>query len=594
MKRHSTQLTATDMFCGAGGSSIGFEAAGGELRMAANHWALAIETHNSNFPNAGHDCADVSQVNPRRYPSTDILLASPECTNHSLAKSGKKPSAQINFFGDGTTSSEEAERSRATMWDVPRFAEYHLYETIVVENVVEARKWPMFEAWLMSMTAIGYRHRALYLNSMFFGVPQSRDRMYVVFWKKGNTAPDLEFTPAAPCLNCERVVAAVQSWKDPTRPYGKYRSQYVYNCAICGKHVSPYIRAAATVIDWTQKGERIGDRLRPLAPATIERIKSGIKKYWKEGMVIPLDHSSSFKNPTGFGRPVPTFTARADKGVVMPFIAELRGGGSDSRSVAEALATIVASGNHHGLVEGPEPLYIKNYGDGLDPSMAHPVSDPLGAITTQDHHALLTPPAFLAILRGQSSTQRVEEPIGTLTSMGAHHGLVTGPNGMLVQVGGSLFERQGYARVRSTDEAMFAQTATPATALLTPAGGTWNEDATSSEDPFRTLTTRDTTGVVQPPAFIHSYYSGGGQLHDVIDPMPTVTTVDRHSLVESAPEVEDCHFRMLEPGEIQGGMAFPGTYNVVGNKRQKVRQLGNAVTPPVMSWINKRVIEALA
>ena len=76
--------------------------------------------------------------------------------------------------------------------------------------------------------------------------------------------------------------------------------------------------------------------------------------------------------------------------------------------------------------------------------------------------------------------------------------------------------------------------------------------------------------------------------------MPTVTTVDRHSLVESAPEVEDCHFRMLEPGEIQGGMAFPGTYNVVGNKRQKVRQLGNAVTPPVMSWINKRVIEALA
>jgi hypothetical protein len=38
---------------------------------------------------------------------------------------------------------EEEERPRATMWDVPRFAEYHDYE-LVVENVVEAAKWKLF------------------------------------------------------------------------------------------------------------------------------------------------------------------------------------------------------------------------------------------------------------------------------------------------------------------------------------------------------------------------------------------------------------------------------------------------------------------
>ena len=43
-------LTFTDIFCGAGGSSIGLAAAGFELKLAANHWQTAIETHAANFP----------------------------------------------------------------------------------------------------------------------------------------------------------------------------------------------------------------------------------------------------------------------------------------------------------------------------------------------------------------------------------------------------------------------------------------------------------------------------------------------------------------------------------------------------------------
>lgn len=59
--------TITDLFCGAGGSSLGAEAAGGTLVMAANHWQMAIDVHQANFPDAGHDCADISQADPRRY-----------------------------------------------------------------------------------------------------------------------------------------------------------------------------------------------------------------------------------------------------------------------------------------------------------------------------------------------------------------------------------------------------------------------------------------------------------------------------------------------------------------------------------------------
>src|ERR1041385_8192388 len=78
-------LTAKDMFCGFGGTSIGARNAGVHIRMAINHWELAVETHNTNFPETDHDCCDVSATDPRRYPSTDILITSPECTTHSPA-----------------------------------------------------------------------------------------------------------------------------------------------------------------------------------------------------------------------------------------------------------------------------------------------------------------------------------------------------------------------------------------------------------------------------------------------------------------------------------------------------------------------------
>lgn len=46
MALKNTFLTATDQFCGAGGSTSGAKAAGVEVKMALNHWDLAIETHN--------------------------------------------------------------------------------------------------------------------------------------------------------------------------------------------------------------------------------------------------------------------------------------------------------------------------------------------------------------------------------------------------------------------------------------------------------------------------------------------------------------------------------------------------------------------
>ncbi|MGX1667949.1 DNA cytosine methyltransferase, partial [Streptomyces sp. NPDC055366] len=83
--------------------------------------------------------------------------------------------------------------------------------------------------------------------------------------------------------------------------------------------------------------------------------------------------------------------ARNETGLAwLPFVAELRGGGSVARPVSDALATVTASGNHHGLVT-PESvdwqhLLVPYYGNGG----ARPVREPVGALTTRDRYALVS------------------------------------------------------------------------------------------------------------------------------------------------------------------------------------------------------------
>ena len=55
--------------------------------------------------------------------------------------------------------------------------------------------------------------------------------MYVVAWRTGNRAPDLEIRPQAHCP-VHGLIRAVQSWKRPGTVAGKYRAQYVYRLSL--------------------------------------------------------------------------------------------------------------------------------------------------------------------------------------------------------------------------------------------------------------------------------------------------------------------------------------------------------------------------
>jgi DNA (cytosine-5)-methyltransferase 1 len=81
-------------------------------------------------------------------------------------------------------------------------------------------------------------------------------------------------------------------------------------------------------------------------------------------------------------------------------------------------------------------------------------------------------------------------------------------------------------------------------------------------------------------------------------PVPTLTTAGHQSLVgwpDTPPKVADCTFRMLKDTEIQAAMAFHPDYVICGSaKRDRVRQLGNGVTPPAAEWLIRAVTASLA
>jgi DNA (cytosine-5)-methyltransferase 1 len=344
--------SATDKFCGAGGSSDGVRRAGVPLRLGLNHWQRAIESWATNFQDADHDCADISGLSTaqiRRYPDTDLLVASPECTNHSLAKGARRRKPQTaSLFDDGPAGDDEQDRSRATMWDVVRFAEQKIlkgrsYKAIVVENVVDAFKWGadddggLFNAWLIALDNLGYEHEIVWTNSAFHPpTPQSRDRMYVVFWLKAlGRRPDLRFEPPAWCPHCEKLVEGRQTWKKPGgRVWGRYGAQYLYGCPDCHRIVLPGAFPAASIIDDSLPAPPIGERKKPLAQNTRERIRRGLERLAREPFAIRLTHGGQ---PRPLTLPLVTLTQRHDPAVVIPVAGNTyeRTAGNRARRAAE-------------------------------------------------------------------------------------------------------------------------------------------------------------------------------------------------------------------------------------------------------------------
>lgn len=426
----SLGIRFVDLFCGAGGSSTGLVEAGYELVLAVNHWDIAVATHSANHPDADHWCEDIDRVDMRRLPAADVLWASPICTEATPAggtsgRRSKRSDGQLAIEELGHVEQPGFERTRATFWDVLRATEVRRYRAVVVENVPDvAWRWELLDLFCMGMIRLGYRMRILSASSAHLGdqdgndpAPQWRNRAYFVFVRDGLELPDLAPRPPAWCPECEQVIEAVQHFKPGAKrvldqPIGKYREQYVYVCPRRHAEVEPYVRPAASVIDWDDVGERIGDRRRPLAAATMTRIRAGLAKYPTGRTVLTVNHSGhdgrAFPADTA---PFPTRSTKIGEGILVPsggtwnteptttgepfrtrlanpkgfealvtepFIVEFRRNAA-AAPVMAPLATVTAGGNHHGLVVP----YRKGH--------ARPADQPMHTLATRDSGALVRP-----------------------------------------------------------------------------------------------------------------------------------------------------------------------------------------------------------
>jgi DNA (cytosine-5)-methyltransferase 1 len=113
------------------------------------------------------------------------------------------------------------------------------------------------------------------------------------------------------------------------------------------------------------------------------------------------------------------------------------------------------------------------------------------------------------------------------------------------------------------------------------------EMVTPATEPLRTVTTAGHQSLLVP-------YNGTGRAIPATQPLGAQPTRERWALVDVDALVDDCGFRMLEPHEIELAMAFPGGYIPAAlPKKARIRLAGNAVTPPVMTWVLGRVVHAI-
>lgn len=365
-------------------------ALGKEVDIAVNHDPMAILMHKTNHPDTLHLTEDIFKVNLRKYVNgrhVDLMWASPDCTSHSKAKGGQP----------------RAKGLRILPWAVYKHAKDIKPDVIIMENVEEIQQWgPLddkghpikekagqdYKRFITAMMSLGYRMESRELIAADYGAPTTRKRWYAIF-----RSDELPIT-----------------WPEQTH----------------FKDGKPKWKECGDYIDWSDIGQSIFDRKKPLAEATCKRIANGIRKYIidnPEPYIVKVGDSilaayidkAYGGNYKGCGsdmhKPLSTITTVDHNRLVTAFLIQYHGeqkdGDSRGQTLAEPIKTIDTS-NRYGLVAAfITKFYKTGVGQGCD--------EPLHTITTSPGHFGLVS-AFLIKYYGTGGGQELNEPLATITT----------------------------------------------------------------------------------------------------------------------------------------------------------------------------------
>lgn len=161
-------IRVLDLFCGGGGSSLGARRAGARIMLGVDAWDRAIESYRTNFRCRAENIeltpsSTAADLGLKRG-QIDLLLASPECTNHTCAKG----------------SGERSEASKLTAHYVLNFTRDLNPRWVVIENVIHMKNWVGYLPLLEGLAELGYGVRIEDIDSVEFGVPQTRRRLFLL------------------------------------------------------------------------------------------------------------------------------------------------------------------------------------------------------------------------------------------------------------------------------------------------------------------------------------------------------------------------------------------------------------------------------
>lgn len=615
MSRRS--LIIVDLLCGAGGSttgaikallSLGFSLE--EIIIACvNHSPVAIDTHTRNYPQARHHCQDIATVRPAEVVPegrVDLLMASPTCTHHSVARGGKPTSDQ----------------QRSDPWHIVTWLTELRVKRLIIENVwefiswgpvdhrtgkpIRSRRGEYFHAWIETIRRLGFEPEWRKLNAADYGDATTRQR-FILMARSDR----------------KRVL-----WPMPTH------TRTVDGKLALFPGVKPW-RPAREIIDWDIKGRSIFDRKKPLAPKTLARIYAGAVKFkWPEPFLVKLRNHGAAQS---LDLPVPTITAGGTHiGLAEPIIVNGRRnntakpvstdpipaldtkggvwlaepfvmatGQGTPRNVEVPLPTITTGGAGS---EDPgcarpmlvEPFILNRHGDGHAEHRAHSVDDPAPTASTSGAGYLVEP--FVLSRHGEGAPRSIEEPTPTQVAKHSHvlispyYGSGSGETcqsaedplptitsiarfGMVVPV----THTQGGNAARDVAEPLPTMTTAKGGefAMVMPVTHTDRSDrARDADEPLPTVTGANRGELAFITAQFGEREGQAPRVHDVEQPTPAITATGHVNLVEATPQY-DILFRMLEPHELAAAMGFNSEdqqYEFAGTKTEKIKQIGNAVS----------------
>lgn len=170
-------MRVASLFCGCGGLDFGFKKAGFELVWSNDFDKYAVESYNANFKHNAI-CADINEIDLNDIPEHDILIGGFPCQPFSMMgqKKGFEDNRGTLFFRVIDIIENQGGRGSKP-------------KVVVLENVRNLLKHNNGETYNTirnELEAQGYRVFSSVINSADYGVPQVRNRVYIIGFLDNN------------------------------------------------------------------------------------------------------------------------------------------------------------------------------------------------------------------------------------------------------------------------------------------------------------------------------------------------------------------------------------------------------------------------